>query len=241
VHAFTQIFEKVNPTPLRLSSDRGKEFTNKNFQKLMKKYDVRFDVVEDDQNKSCIAERFIRTLTSLIYKYFTAENTLRYIDVLQQLTHSYNNRKHRTINMAPADVCDENILSVYKNMLRNRKTVFKKPKCQVGDHVRVSRNKHIVSKNYTPNYSHQVFVIRKVLLRQPIVYKLHDLLGEKITGVFYEQEVQKVTFSENDEYYIDKIIETKKKAGRKLAYVSWHGWPPKFNSWIDYSLIKKLM
>jgi transposase InsO family protein len=240
VSAFKQIFEKVKLTPLRLSSDRGKEFTNKNLQNLLKKHGVRFDVVEDDQNKSCIAERFIRTLTSLIYKYFTYENTLRYIDVLQQLTHSYNNRKHRTIGMPPADVVDGNILTVYKNILKNRKRISKKPKCNVGDHVRVTRNKHIFSKNYTPNYSHEVFIIRKVILRDPIVYKLKDLMGEKITGVFYEQEVQKVIFSENDEYFIDKIIDTKKKGGRKVAYVSWQGWPEKFNSWIDYSLIKKL-
>jgi transposase InsO family protein len=240
VNAFKQIFENVKLTPLRLSSDRGKEFTNKNFQNLMKKHEIRFDVVEDDQNKSCIAERFIRTLTSLIYKYFTSENTLRYIDVLHKLTYSYNHRKHRTIGIAPADVNDNNILIVYHNILRNRKSVNKKPKCLVGDHVRVTRNKHIFSKNYTPNYSHEIFIIRKVILRSPIVYKLKDLMGEKITGVFYEQEVQKVTFSENDEYFIDKIIETKKKAGRKVAYVSWQGWPSKFNSWIDYSLIKKL-
>jgi transposase InsO family protein len=240
VNGFIQIFDKVPVKPLRLSSDRGKEYTNKNFQNLMEKHGIKFDVVEDDQNKSCIAERFIRTITTLIYKYFTAENSLRYIDVLQPLTHSYNHRKHRTIGMAPADVNDGNILTVYKNIIRNRKQVDKKPKCKVGDHVRITRNKHIFSKNYTPNYSHEIFIIRKVILRQPIVYKLKDLMGEKLTGVFYEQEIQKVAYNENDEYYIDKIIDTKKKAGRKVAYVSWQGWPEKFNSWIDYSLIKKL-
>jgi Integrase core domain/Chromo (CHRromatin Organisation MOdifier) domain len=240
-NAFKEIFDRVKQTPLRMSSDRGKEFCNKNFKSLMKAHNVRFDVVEDDQNKSCIAERFIRTLSSLIYKYFTYANTFRYIDVLQQLTLSYNNRWHRTIRMAPSEVKDNNILEVYHNIRRNRKLRTKKPKCNVGDHVRISRNKHIFSKNYTPNYSHEVFIIRKVILRKPIVYKLKDLMGEKISGVFYEEEVQKVIFDENAEYFIDKIIETKTKSGRKLALVKWEGWPDKFNSWIDYRLIKKLI
>jgi transposase InsO family protein len=240
VDAFKKIFESAKPTPLRMSSDRGKEFLNKKFQSLMKKHEIKFDVVEDDQNKACIAERFIRTITTLIYKYFTSENTLRYIDVLQQLTHSYNNRTHRTIGMPPAAVNDGNILEVYHNTMKNRKIINKPPKCHVGDHVRVSRNKHIFSKNYTPNYSHEIFVVRKVILRRPVVYKLKDLMGEKITGVFYEQEIQKVAYNENDDFFIDKIIDTKKKGRRTLALVTWSGWPEKFNSWVDLNDIKRL-
>jgi Integrase core domain len=240
VGAFKKIFDDVKLTPIRMSSDRGKEFLNKKFQSLMQKHEIKFDVVEDDQNKACIAERFIRTITTLIYKYFTAENTLRYIDVLQQLTHSYNNRKHRSIGMAPSAVHDGNILEVYHNTMRNRKFVNKPPKCQVGDHVRVTRNKHIFSKNYTPNYSHEIFIVRKVILRNPIVYKLKDLMGEKITGVFYEPEIQKVAYNENDDFFIDKVIDTKKKGRSTLALVSWVGWPEKFNSWVDYKDIKNL-
>jgi Integrase core domain len=240
IKAFTRIFGKTTLKPMRLATDRGREFNNKFFLKFMKKHNVQFNVVEDDQNKSCIAERFIRTLTSLIYKYFTAENTFRYIDVLEQLTDSYNNRKHRSIGMAPTAVNDSNILEVWKNLTRSRKILKKKPKCKVGDYVRVSKNKHIFSKNYTPNYSHEVFIIQQVILREPVVYKLKDLMNEEITGVFYEPEIQKVTFDENTEYFIDKIISTKVKSGRKLAFVSWEGWPEKFNSWIDYNLLKSI-
>jgi len=35
-------------------------------------------------------ECFIRTLKENIYKYYTAENTYRYIDILNQLVQSYN-------------------------------------------------------------------------------------------------------------------------------------------------------
>jgi hypothetical protein len=240
VNAFETIFEKITRMPMQMSTDKGREFRNNKFQQLMKKNHIQYDVVEDDQNKACIAERMIRTLTNLIHRFFTAENTLRYVDVLQKLTDTYNYRKHRSIDMAPADVNETNILQVYENLNRHRKIISKKEKLKVGDHVRVSRNKHIFSKEYTPNYSHEIFLIKKVIKRQPPVYKLEDLMHEEITGIFYEQEVQKVTLNKNSEYFIDKILQTRKKAGRKEALVAWEGWPSKFNSWVDYNKIKNL-
>jgi Integrase core domain/Chromo (CHRromatin Organisation MOdifier) domain len=238
--AFKHIFDQTDLKPLQLSSDKGGEYRNKKFQKFMKNNNIRFDVVQDDQNKSSVAERFIRTITTLIHKYFTAENTLRYVDVLKKLTHSYNHRKHRSIGMAPVEVNETNILKVYENLNKHRNESVKKPKCKVGDYVRVSKNKHLFEKNFTANYSHEVFIVDQVILRKPIVYKLKDLMGEEISGIFYEPEVQKVIFDANSEYLIDKIIETRSKSGRKQSLVRWKGWPEKFNSWVDTKLIKKI-
>jgi hypothetical protein len=239
IEAFKLIFEKTDLKPMQLSTDKGGEFRNKKFQMFMKKNNIRYDVVEDDQNKSSVAERFIRTITTLIHKYFSAFDTTRYVDILQKLTHSYNRRKHRSIGMAPVEVNETNILQVHANLNKHRKKLMKSPKCKVGDYVRVSKNKHLFEKNYTPNYSHEVFRVDKVILREPIVYKLKDLMEEEISGIFYEPEVQKITFDENTEYLIDKIMKTRTKLGRKESYVSWQGWPDKFNSWIDSKLIKK--
>ena len=38
----------------------------------------------------------------------------------------------------------------------------KDPKFKVGDHVRISKYKNIFAKGYTPNWSEEVFVIKKV-------------------------------------------------------------------------------
>ena len=38
----------------------------------------------------------------------------------------------------------------------------KDPKFQVGDHVRVSKYRNIFSKGYIPNWSEEIFVIKKV-------------------------------------------------------------------------------
>ena len=51
-----------------------------------------------------MVERFNRTMKTRMYKYFTANNTIRYVDVLPELISGYNNTVHSSINMAPANV-----------------------------------------------------------------------------------------------------------------------------------------
>ena len=51
--------------------------------------------------KCAIVERFNRTLKQRMFKYFTANNTVKYADVLQKFVNAYNARKHRTIGIAP--------------------------------------------------------------------------------------------------------------------------------------------
>ena len=39
----------------------------------------------------------------------------------------------------------------------------KDPKLNIGDHVRVSKYKNIYAKDYVPNWSEEVFVIKKIV------------------------------------------------------------------------------
>ena len=38
----------------------------------------------------------------------------------------------------------------------------KGPKFKVGDHVRISKFKNVFTKGYTPNWSKEVFVVKKI-------------------------------------------------------------------------------
>ena len=93
----------------------------------------------------------------------------------------------------------------------------KDPKSKFGDHVRISTYKNIFAKGYTPNWSEEVFVIKKLKNRVPWTYVNNDLNGEKIIGTFYEKELQKTN---QQEFRIEKVI---KKIGDKL-YVKWIGY-----------------
>ena len=63
----------------------------------------------------------------------------------------------------------------------------KDPKFQAGDHVRISKYKNIFAKDYTPNWSEEIFVIKKIKNTVPWTYVISDPNGEKIIGTFYEK------------------------------------------------------
>ena len=65
------------------------------------------------------------------------------------------------------------------------------PKFKIADIVRISKYKNIFAKGYIPNWSGEVFVIKKVKNTVPWTYVISDLKGEEIVGTFYEKELQK--------------------------------------------------
>ena len=86
--------------PEKLRTDKGTEFFNESFQQYLKKKDIQF-YTTNNQPKVSVVERENRTLKSKLYRYFTAVNSLRYIDVLQDLVDSYSNTYHRSIGLVP--------------------------------------------------------------------------------------------------------------------------------------------
>ena len=143
-----------------------------------------------------------------------------YIDKLDDIVKEYNNKYHTSIKMKPADVKDNTYINVKKE------TNDKNPRFKVGDHVRISKYKNIFAEGYMPNWSEEIFVIKKIKNTVPWTDVINDLNGEEIIGTFYEKELQGTN---QQEYRIEKII---KKKGDKL-YVKWKGYNNSFNSWID--------
>ena len=174
----------------------------------------------NNEGKSVIAERFIRTLKNKIYKYMTSVSKNVYIDKLDYIVKEYNNTYHTSIKMKPADVKDNTYIN-FKNESND-----KNPKFKVGDHVRISEYKNIFAKGYTPNWSEEIFIIKKIKNTVPWTYVINDLNGEEITGTFYENELQGI---KQNEFRIEKVV---KRKGDKL-YVNWKGYGNSFNSSID--------
>ena len=65
------------------------------------------------------------------------------------------------------------------------------PKFKIGDIVRISKYKNIFAKDCVPNWSEEVFVIKKVKNTVPWTYVINDLKGEEIVGTFYEKNCEK--------------------------------------------------
>ena len=198
--------------PNKIWVDKGSEFYNASFKKWLQDNDIVM-YSTNNERKSVVAERFIRTLKSKIYKYMTSKNV--YIDKLDDIVNEYNNTYHTTIKMKPIDAKDNTYINT------NKEINDKDPKFKVGDRVRISKYKNILAKGYAPNCSEEIYVIKKVKNTVPWTYVIKDLNGEEIIGIFYEKELQKT----NQEEVI-------KRKGDKI-YVKWKGHDNSFNCWID--------
>jgi len=225
--AFEKIFKER--TPVFLQSDRGSEFLNSQVQDVFKKYNIKHYWSFNDDIKAACVERFNRTIKTRLFRYMTSRHTKRWIDVLNAFIDSYNKSFHRTIGMAPIDVTLENSQQIADRMYPLKtKTHWK---FQVGDKVRISRYKNIFEKGYLQNWSEEIFVIAIRHESNPPTYGLKDLLGEEIKGRFYEQELQKVTKQDGEEYIVERVLKTRRRNGRLEHFVKWQGYADKFNSW----------
>ena len=125
-----------------------------------------------NEGKPVVAERFIRTLKNKIYKYRTSLSKNVCIDKLDDIVDKYNNTYHSTIKIKPVDVKSNTYIESSKEINN------KNPKFEIGDIVRISRYKNIFAKSYTPNWSEEVFVIKKVKNTVPWTYFIYDLNRE---------------------------------------------------------------
>ena len=175
---------------------------------------------QNNEGKSAIAERFIRTLKNETCKYMSSVSKNVYIDELDHIVKKYNNTYHSTIKMKPAD------LKPNTNIDSSKETNNKDLKSKIGDVVRIAKYKNIFAKVYTPNCSIEVFVIKKVKNTVPWTFFINDLNGKEISGTFSEKEFQKTN---RNEFTIEKVI---KRKGDKL-YVKWKGYNNLLNSWIN--------
>ena len=214
------IFEKRKPE--KLWTDKGTEFYNKNVKKLIELYST------ENEEKSSIVERWIRTIKEKMWKYFTDNNTYKYIDVLPDLVEDYNNTVHSSTKLTPKEASKKkNELTVWRNLYLDRFKINNlTPKFSVGDEVRITKKKKVFEKGYTTRWKEEIFTIKEIRNTNPITYKIEDLKEEEIKGTFYEPELQK---TKQQIYRIEKVI--KKEKGKSL--VKWKGYSDKFNSWVD--------
>ena len=226
--AFQRILDESGHIPMKFNTDKGKEFLNVQFQNLLKDKSITFFTANNPDIKASIVERFNRTLKTRMWKYFTAKQTWRYIDVLQQLMDSYNSRTHSSTGFAPIEINTKNMFRAYMKMFGQNKKNKSDYKFQVGDKVRISKSKMTFEKGYYENWTPEIFTVSRRLNTKPPLYKIKDWNGEEIESIFYAQELQAVEADAEKEYLIEKVIRTK---GNR-ALVKWLGYSDSFNSWV---------
>lgn len=224
--------------PAQLQSDKGKEFLNREVQSLLKDRKVHFFTTQNPDTKAAIVERFNRTLKQRLFRYFTAKNKNVYHGVLQSVVKSYNRSYHRSIKRAPASVTKDNESVVWKTLYghlirrRRKRRTNGTSSLRPGDIVRISVEKLPFRKGYLPQWSEELFVVKKRIDRRVPVYVLEDFNEEEIQGTFYEWEVQKVIKDKDSLFKVEKVLRKRKRRSVTEHFVKWLGWPDKFNSWV---------
>ena len=137
VKAFQIILKQSNSRkPNKIWVDKGPEFYNASFKKWLQDNDIVMYSTHNE-GKAVVAERFIRTLKSKIYKYMTSISKNVYINKLDDIVDEYNNTYHTTIKMKPIDIKDDTYINADKEINN------KDPKFKVGDRERISKYKNI--------------------------------------------------------------------------------------------------
>ncbi|WAR23034.1 hypothetical protein MAR_036703 [Mya arenaria] len=186
----------------------GQEFKAKRVQDLMRKFDK-------------------------LYRYFNHKDNYNNISVLQNIADSYNNTYHRTIDMQPADVKENNQeevrLATYfaQNPKRKKLMPNLKPfKFKIGTYVRISHLKTVFTRAYDQTYSGEIFRVYTRYHRGILpIYRLQDLQGDGIKGIFYESELQKVHVDAYQTWKVENVLKRRGKGRNKQYFVKWKYYP----------------
>jgi hypothetical protein len=194
-NALKLIFDRSKRHPSLFQVDEGKEFFNSYVKKLMSDMNIKMFHNHFD-TKACVVERFQRTLMGRIYRFFELRKTKNYIDVLEDIVTSYNNSFHSSIKCNPNNVNKYNEMETWMSLygsLKKREKLCRKSVLKEGDFVRIKVIRNVFTKGYSAGFTDQVFKIEEVVKSYPITYKLVETDRSKVLGIFYKEELSKIT------------------------------------------------
>ena len=249
VNTTRSVINESEDKPDILRTDQGSEYKNKDFRKFVREEGIKH-IFTFYETKANYAERVIKSIKLKIRKYLTSKETFRWIDVLQDLTFSYNNSFHRMIRMTPSEAQSSDPYELWKNQYadqvrkgeRNSKTRYPKIfKFKLGDRVKISYLKKTFDREYSEKWTGEIFTIIERKINQGIpMYRIKDYNNEIIESYFYEPELQLAYIGDEVVYKIEKIIKKRKRGNKIEVLVKWEGWPDRFNSWIPQDHLENI-
>ena len=241
--AFEDIL-KSSGKPKSIRTDRGGEFLGSAMKKFLLDNRIKH-ILTNNELKSSYAERVNRTLRSRIARLIRGKNNFNWIDYLQDLTNAYNNNIHRSIRATPADA----LHNIPSSELWRRQYLTSSPlvtgkfntefSLAVGDRVRASYLTGPFHRNHDENWTKEIFIVTHRRLNQGFQkYRVKEMNNTPVEGEFYQEELMKTDDGSDDyEYEVDKVL-ARRNVGRganrrRELFVSWIGWPKKYNRWVS--------
>ena len=173
---FSNIVTTLKRSPHKIESDRGAEFYNSLFQKILNTKNKQHYSRFTDRGPS-IAERVIRTKRNLFKKLvFSAGNT-NWISELPSVIKHFNKTIHSSTKRTPIQASKKsNEKEVYSNIRDNREV--RKPKNKLGQLVRTADIRRVFSKGDSTNWSFKSYTITESIHDSVPSYRI-DYLPER--------------------------------------------------------------
>jgi len=169
--------KEVNPNAhLTVRSDKGSEFLG-DFKKLLvtKGVIIYYNDPENRKYSMGVVERFNRTLWQIIKKYSYYNETLSFIDHLDDFIENYNNKRHSTLGQKPIDVFrgDKHV-----NEVQNEITIL-----PIGGIVRrLLNHSNFDKKSYQMKFSTDMY---RIVDREGFQYTIKNLKTNKVLDKRY--------------------------------------------------------
>jgi len=149
-----------------ITCDYGKEFIDKNVKKWFEDNDIKvFYVKDDNHTKLSIINRFHRTLKDKLLKHFIANDTTKWIDVIDEIIKNYNNTSNQGIeNLTPREASKPFIQTYLINKKKEMTGEIKKTEVddfKINDNVLLLNNNNLFSKMKI-KYSDVIYKIIKI-------------------------------------------------------------------------------
>lgn len=199
------IFERISGVEIaRACFDKGSEFGGAFLQMLERR-----GIQPFYGNDHCHAvERVQLTIQRLIYRFLADNNSKRYIDSLQEILHTYNNKRHRITGFSPMqalrpefrtetlnnilyDHYKRNTYAAIAGMRRKRR----KARLKVGDIVRILKYADNFARGYGEKFSQQLYKVNHIDAQHadPTYLLTTHPGGEEVIGSFVYSQLSKVS------------------------------------------------
>jgi hypothetical protein len=204
-----------------VTCDMGSEYTNDEVKAWFKKHEITVFYVLNDSHKLGIINRFHRTLKSKLNKYFIANNTVRWIDVIDKIILNYNNTINTGIGYTPKQASNHMIQSILINEAIDKTKRIendnKEENINIGDRCRLLNKTKLFDKQQS-KYSNEIYTITKIKKNTVDVKNNKDeKLNVKKTDILIVKEVDYEILNDvkpkvEKEYKIKRVL---KKEGIK--------------------------
>ena len=227
---FQEMKEAGRRLPRSVFTDQAGEFKSKEFLKFMKSKHVHVYYSRDTVIKSAMAERFILTITRMLWRYFTENNTYAYLDVLPKIIRSYNTSYHSAIKRAPSSVRPSDAHELWLLQHWDKQRPERAPQFAVGDYVMLVKDRRNYEKSTTRAVTSELFTVAKVIRSTPVTYWVADLNGSLLRGSFYGPELVATTAPEL--YAVEAVLKKRTRRGKDEYLVKWRDYGDDFNTWV---------